>query len=96
MKKTTIIQNDETRSKRRCGWFDLECQANRKTVRALLHRFHTDKSYESRKAYIEARREYKQLLQQKRRSYATEKSKFILNHLNTPSLFWKEITQCLK
>ena len=51
-------------------WFDLECTIKRRVVRKALRKFNAVKSdsnsNELRINYIEERREYKQLLKQKR------------------------------
>ena len=91
MMKTLATHNDETRPKVRSAWFDSECQLARKAVKTYLRRFHTDNKRESRIAYVDARRDYKKLIRKKRTAYSTTRSKYILESVNNPTLFWKEI-----
>ena len=77
------------------NWFDKECLNHKKCVRRLLNRYTRCKSDFSKQEYIKTRKNYKQLLKQKRHLYSKQKVQLLTNQTNQTN-FWREINKICK
>jgi len=86
MMKTIFFGNEKRRV-----WFDLECRQSRKVLRRHLHTFTRHNTDTDRQSYIQKRREYKELLRQKKKSHKENIILTIQNSLNNPRQFWDTV-----
>ena len=91
-KKVYIIPEKPTHNN---SWFDVECQNLKDTLRRILHKYSNNRSQENKDQYVALRREYKQLLDSKKRIYSENKVASLCEHLNDSSMFWREIRKIL-
>ena len=93
MKKT--IKHDPFKSRTSKSWFDKDCHAKKRIVKKCLRKLrnaHTpDNKTEYKRIYVENRKEYKNLLKHKKRIYTENKSLYLIQNLNDPNLFWREV-----
>ena len=81
--------------KNKTQWFDRDCFEKRKQTRLKLRQYRRTRAMADRQNYVEARREYRKLLQEKKRSFKVLKAKYLADNLNDPKLFWNELKCCL-
>lgn len=83
MKTTHSVGNERLKV-----WFDLECKESRRQLRCNLRKFHKSNCDDDRQAYAEKRRQYKELLRNKKHEHRDS----IINKLNNcskdPRKFW--------
>ena len=72
-------------------WFDYECKDAKNKARRLLTNFRQSKSAEDRLLYVNARKDYKETIKEKKASFRREKAKLLASLKNNGKLFWKEI-----
>ena len=86
MKKTIFIG-----SEKRKIWFDLECRESRKNLRQRLRRFCKSNCDKDRLSYSQKRREYKELLRQKKRSHKNNILHSLQAYIKDPKKFWDTV-----
>jgi len=86
MKKTIVIG-----SERRQVWFDLECRESRKILRTHLHRFSRTNLDTDRHAYAHKRKEYKELLRQKKKAHKDKIIQSLQVNFDKPKQFWETV-----
>ena len=86
MKKTIFIG-----SEKRKIWFDLECRESRKNLRQRLRRFCKSNCDKDRLSYSQKRREYKELLRQKKKSHKNNILHSLQAHIKDPKKFWDTV-----
>jgi hypothetical protein len=72
-------------------WFDDKCVKMRRNLRKLLRKFRKTLSSEDRFQYCKTRREYKHLLNAKKKQYKDKQFSELLESLADQSEFWKKI-----
>ena len=90
MKKSVTIGKDNSQS-----WFDAECRENRKRLRQRLRAFHKSNLVEDRILYNEKRKEYKQLLNNKKTAHRTKLLDSLQQNINDPKTFWSKLKSCI-
>ena len=90
MKKTIHVS-----SKPRNIWFDLECSQSRQVVRQHLRKYVRSSLDEDREAYAAKRKEYKELLRNKKMIYKENFLSNLRKNLNDSSKFWSSIHSIL-
>lgn len=75
------------------AWFDLECLQQKRLVRRLLQAFQRSKlnSLDKRRAYVEERRKYKNMLQQKKNDYDQARLAQLKMSIKDPKAFWQTV-----
>ena len=76
-------------------WFDWECKQSKKTLRHHLRRFCKNGAIENRDLYNDKRREYKELLRQKKMAHRNRLLHSLHDNINTPKEFWGAVKSCL-
>jgi hypothetical protein len=76
---------------RRRVWFDLECKQSRFILRQHLRKFHRLNKEEDRLLYMQKRREYKELLRNKKCDYKKNFLADLQNNLNDSKKFWEAL-----
>ena len=82
------------------SWFDLECLEKKRSARRLLRscqrveKQNTKEKEAAKQRYVEARKEYKDLLRTKRAEHRQKQVNSILDSADNPKEFWKEIRKC--
>jgi hypothetical protein len=74
-------------------WFDSDCRNARRNVRRALRHFRTTLVKCDRVKYCQLRREYKNLLHRKKKTYNDGLLNKILASVNDPKQFWQEISK---
>ena len=82
---------DPSKSTSCTTWFDSECYIKKRVVRKYLRKYRNTRSIDNKALYVGHRREYKALLKFKKRRYFENKCNHIMNSLDNPISFWKEI-----
>ena len=78
----------------KCNWFDNDCISKKKEVRILLNKYTKSNTDYSKQKFFSARREYKQLLKEKRKRFCKSKTNKLVHNCNTNSiLFWTNIKE---
>ena len=72
-------------------WFDLECKQSRTVLRKHLRKYRKTHDVEDRFLYAQKRREYKELLKQKKQSYKESIVDKLNMNINDPKLFWNTL-----
>ena len=76
-------------------WFDGECKTKKRVVKAALQRFRRAKllneKTEKKRVYVKERREYSNLIKDKKKSFDEKRIKRLKESVNDPKLFWKTI-----
>ena len=76
-------------------WFDKECQQKKKVVKRLLHSFRRAKSIDyktmQRNAYVKERKEYGEMIREKKRKCDESKLNKLKESINDPKQFWSTI-----
>ena len=72
-------------------WFDAECHSARKNVRKLLRKFKRTLFAEDRDSFCKARREYKHLLNRKRKQYNNALLTELLSSIKDQKQFWNNV-----
>jgi len=86
MKRTVYFGTEK-----RKVWFDLECRQSRQVLRRHLHTFIKRNTDTDRHTYMQKRREYKELLKQKKK-FHREKIKISLQcNIKNPKQFWDTV-----
>ena len=85
-KKIGCNSNREKKS-----WFDDECICRRRTLRKQLRKFRKTLSSEDRHMYCKSRREYKHMLNAKKKCYKDKQFSELLDSLPNQTMFWKKI-----
>jgi uncharacterized protein YacL (UPF0231 family) len=73
------------------NWFDKECRDNKKTLKKLLKQFHRSNAVEDRIVYNNKRREYKELLRNKKSAYRAKTIQNIKDNMKNSTNFWGSI-----
>ena len=93
MNKT--IKYDPSKSRIRSSWFDQNCHAKKRIVKKCLRKLRNAHSPENKieykRIYVENRKEYKNLLKHKKQTFTESKSLYLIQNLNDPISFWREI-----
>ena len=76
-------------------WFDKECYDGRKQLRKLLRKFTANATAENREGYTKKRREYKDLLRQKKISHRSQLVQSLHTNIKSPTEFWGKIKSCM-
>jgi hypothetical protein len=84
------------RVKRKDEWFDLECRNERQKVRTLLRTFGRTLHKEDRQIFCVSRKEYKNLLQRKRKAHNKIMFNEIVLNINNQQCFWKSVHAVFK
>jgi hypothetical protein len=69
-------------------WFDLECKESRRTLRKQLRKLHSTHGDEDRASYAEKRRQYKDLLRNKKRLHKAKILDDLEKCFKDPKKFW--------
>lgn len=72
-------------------WFDVECRHSRQVLRKFLHKFTKFNTDEVRLAYIQKRREYKELLKNKKQSHKENVKQLLQHNIGNPRQFWEAV-----
>jgi len=88
MRKRVLVGGQQ-----KAQWFDEDCKVAKNKARQLLVQFRRNGEREQRQLYVEARRDYKQLIKNKKISYKREKAKYLASIGKNGKLFWKEVRQ---
>ena len=72
-------------------WFDAECHAAKKNVRKLLRKFKRTHFAEDRDRFCRARREYKHLLNRKRKQYNNILLADLVSSIKDQKQFWNNV-----
>ena len=86
MKQVVFIGGE--RKKR---WFDVECKECKKCLRQKLRVFHKTRSNEDRLIYLAKRKEYKDMLKEKKLQYKMKILESIDCHKRDPCKFWSTL-----
>ena len=86
MKKTIYMGKGKYQT-----WFDKECRVAKKSLRKLLRKFHDRNTDQDRTEYNNKRREYKELLRNKKVAYRTKTLNYIQENIQNSSGFWGTI-----
>eukprot|EP00745_Piridium_sociabile_P015926 TRINITY_DN2374_c0_g1_i12.p1 TRINITY_DN2374_c0_g1~~TRINITY_DN2374_c0_g1_i12.p1 ORF type:complete len:1135 (+),score=79.90 TRINITY_DN2374_c0_g1_i12:1880-5284(+) len=78
-------------TEKRRVWFDLECKQSRTVLRQHLRKVNRLSNEEVRLSYTSKRREYKNLLKQKRQTYKDNFLQELQTNLNDSKKFWDTI-----
>ena len=92
MKRKTYVN----RPKRMDEWYDEECRAARKNVRKLLCKFRKSLDRAKSVDYCCARREYKKLLQQKRKKFNENVLNNLMQSVSDQQAFWQTMRKISK
>ena len=84
------------KSRPRNIWFDLECEQSRRVVRQHLRRFYSNNRDEDRIAYAEKRKQYKELLCQKKIDKKHEIISTLQENVNNSNVFWSCIQSVIR
>jgi hypothetical protein len=84
MKKKVFVNKGSKKQ----DWFDKKCTRQRKLVRQKLNRFRRSLCPNDRNEYCIVRREYKNLLYRKRKSFNDNLIKNLLDSVNDQYTFW--------
>ena len=82
MKKTIFIGHEK-----RQVWFDLECRESRKILIQHLLKFCKSNCDKDRLRYLQRRREYKELLREKKQSHKSNILQSLQTHIKDPKKF---------
>ena len=74
-------------------WFDRECLTERRNVRRMLRIFRKNRNEENRHNYCKARREYKNLLKRKKKSFNDAIFDKLLESVNNQQSFWQAMVK---
>ena len=88
--------NVNYREKPRNIWFDLECEQSRRVVRQHLRRFYNYNRDEDRLAYAEKRKQYKELLCNKKNEKKNEIICTLQENVNNSIVFWSCIQSVIR
>jgi len=88
MKKSVTYNK---RNKSTHSWYDDECRSSKLNVRRALRKYFRTKSVLDKQAYLARRKDYKLLLKRKERDAKLAKLDALLNCMDKPSEFWREI-----
>lgn len=80
---------------RKQAWFDRECREQRTSLRKVLRKFDNDNMDTDRIQYNQKRREYKELLRNKRHSHRQNIVNALNNAGNNPTEFWGKLRSYL-
>jgi len=69
-------------------WFDLECRESRKALRGKLDKFHKSHTDADRALYVQKRREYKELLRQKKLEKKESTVNALKENISNQKAFW--------
>ena len=69
-------------------WFDLECRESRKILRQHLRKCCKSNCDKDRLRYLQRRREYKELLRDKKQSHKSNILQSLQTHIKDPKKFW--------
>ena len=86
MRKKICIGNNKINQ-----WFDFECKTKRKEVRKLLKKFRKTNTENDRSIYCIARREYKHLLNQKKKDYNRVIIDKLIDSVCKQKQFWETL-----
>ena len=87
MKKRTVV-NKHGKSH---DWFDSECSINRRKVRKQLRKYRRMLNVDDRNAFCIARREYKNLLKNKKKQHNDTLLNMLLASLKSQRDFWEAV-----
>jgi hypothetical protein len=87
MKRDIIIGEDNLK-----GWFDRECKKAKHSLRKSLRQFVKSNSFDDREKYNEDRRQYKELIKNKKKAYRSKMLTTLQESLNNATEFWS----CIK
>lgn len=87
MKKRVLLGGGQ----REMLWFDRMCSQAKTKARRLLSTFRQSKKVEDRIAYVKARKDYKELIKNKKARFRREKARHLASLENNGKIFWKEI-----
>ena len=76
---------------RKHRWFDKECKQGKKSAKQKLRRYIISHDERDRKAYIESRKLYKELIRHKKANYRRRVTETLTTNVTDAQLFWKEI-----
>lgn len=69
-------------------WYDKECRVSKKEVRKLLNRYRRTLTKQDREMYCRSRREYKHLLNRKKKQYNTNLLNVLMEKIDSQKDFW--------
>jgi hypothetical protein len=87
----SMLKTVHVGSEKRRVWFDLECKESRFVLRQQLRKFNRLNKDDDRLAYVQKRREYKELLRQKKQTYKENLLVSLQTNLNDSKKFWESI-----
>ena len=76
------------RSKKCQDWFDNECRIQRRLVRRALRKYRRTLHADDRHVFCKLRREYKHLLDRKKKLYNTQKINELIESIDSQQKFW--------
>jgi hypothetical protein len=82
--------------KQKSDWFDIECKEKRRNVRKLLKKFKKTLHASDRFEYCKTRREYKYLIDRKKKQYNEQLFSDLLAVVNNQKQFWSKIKNISK
>jgi len=78
-------------SERKGRWFDKECYIKKKLVKSHLRRYIHILSNEDKFCYVKSRKDYKQLIRNKKNDYRNNATATLLNNVRNAEIFWKQL-----
>ena len=85
MKRNVVL------GKKRENWFDSDCYSQRKNVRKQLRAFRKSNTTQNRDQYCKARKEYKNLLYMKKKTFYASLLEKLINTVNDGQSFWQAV-----
>ena len=83
MKKRVCVN-----SEKKLDWFDIECKDKRKELRKLLKKYKRTSKTEDRHNFCKCRREYKYLLQRKKKEFNEKTINMLVDSIDNQQSFW--------
>ena len=74
-------------------WYDNECKEAKVECRKKLKCFRNIRNEESRKVYVESRKQYKRIIKLKKQRHRKSVADSLTNNINNSGVFWKELKQ---
>ena len=86
-----VKQCNNSRTVKKLPWYDKDCLESKRECRRKLRYYRRHKNQECLFLYLESKKAYKILCDQKQRQYQRDKAESLERTLNDPALFWGQM-----
>ena len=86
-----IKQKIQVRNNNQPSWFDKQCREQKKLKLKLLHKFRGSRSDNDFKEYKNARKDFRNMTEEKRKAYNTTRIDTLISSINDSKSFWSKL-----